>query len=411
VEVSPAHILSVRRICFTLILLTTSSLLAQNQWNLTTADLQTKPVELRAIDDTGIGISKTESLPAQLPWDQVLELTRQTVPKVAAGRFILHSAADDHLYGQPLRIADEKLIWGTPSLGELSVPLRHVIAVTRASKHAPQQKSGDAVTEDTVSLANGDQVKGIVSDVGNGNVNVQSGGSSVAVPLESVDAIVFASTAPAARSRDRSFRVMLADGSTVRASDLKLADQQVALKLADQTSKQIDFATVASIEQVNGPVAWLSGLEPADNVHTPYLQTPRPARMDRTVSGDPIRYGDKTFSRGIGVYPYSRLTWKLDGAYAGLRTRYAIDGSGPYANVTVRIKLDDRVVHEQSNFTGGKISPVIALPLGGAKTVTLEVGYGENFSVQDKFNWIEPALTKTLTQPAATQPPAAATQP
>src|SRR5688572_81768 len=134
------------RVCFAFIVLSPFTLFAQDQWNLTTAEFQTRPVELRAIDETGISISpsKTESLPGQLPWDQVLELSRQNVPKAAAAagaRFILHSASGDRLSGQPVRIAEENLIWTTPSLGEVSVPLRQVIAVTRVSKSAPHSKS------------------------------------------------------------------------------------------------------------------------------------------------------------------------------------------------------------------------------------------------------------------------------
>jgi len=395
-------------------LLPGSIALAQNQWNLTGADFQTRQVELRGVDAAGVSVARTSSAsPERVAWDQVLQLVRETPPRVAIGRFILTGAAGERLYGHPVKIQDENLLWSTPSLGEISVPLRQVSQVTRVSRPqlAQQPRSRGAATtesrtEDAVALANGDVVKGIISDIGNGNVIVQASGSPVTVPLESVDAVTFAAAEEPQPSRDRSFRVRFADGSTVRAdSDLKLGGDHLEIRLPDKTSKSIDIANVASIEQVNGPVAWLSGLEPAENVHTPYLQTSRPARMDRSVTGDPIRFGDKTYARGIGVYPYSRLTWSLDGTYAGFRTRYAIDGAGPYANVTVRVKLDGKVVHEQANFTAGQLSPIVVVPLEKAKTITLEVDYGENFSVQDKFNWIEPALTRTVVQPApATQP-------
>jgi hypothetical protein len=142
-------------------------------------------------------------------------------------------------------------------------------------------------------------------------------------------------------------------------------------------------------------VSWLSSRPPAENVQTPFLETARPARMDHSVSGGAIRYADRTYSRGIGVEPYSRITWPLDGAYQTFRTQYAIDGDRPYANVAARILLDGKVVHERKNFGAGELSPVVQVPLGNARSITLEVDYGENYGVQDHFNWIEPALVKS----------------
>ena len=110
--------------------------------------------------------------------------------------------------------------------------------------------------------------------------------------------------------------------------------------------------------------------------------------------------------RGIGVAPYSRITFPLDPAqgYQAFRTQYSIEGHAPYADVTVRILLDDKPAHETKDFTAGKLSPVILVPLGSAKTLTLEVDFGSNYNVQDRFNWIEPALTKSLMAAPATRP-------
>ncbi len=362
----------------------------QGRWNLTTADFQSRLVQVKGIDDAGVSVEPGD----QVGWDQVLQFSRESAPKVSGGKFILHTATGDHLHGAPVKVEQEKLYWTLPSLGEVTVALRQVRGITRGSRGNLSAKV--PVTEDVVSLANGDQVKGIISDVTGQNVVVQSNGSAVRVPLDSVETVSFASTAATTKLAGRGFRVKLAEGSTIVATGLQLAANQMTIALPDQTSRQVDVASVVLVEQLNGPVAWLSGLDPVENVHTPYLGTARPAQMDRTVTGEVIRFGDKTFDRGIGVFPYSRMIWKLDGSYTGFRTQYAMAGQGAYANVTVRIKMDDRVVHEQANFTAGVLSPVIALPTNGAKSVALEVDYGENFSVQDRFNWIEAALTKTV---------------
>src|SRR6185369_8072980 len=89
---------------------------------------------------------------------------------------------------------------------------------------------------------------------------------------------------------------------------------------------------------------------------------PWPARNDLAVDGSPLRANGRTFSRGIGVHSYSRLTYEIDSSqWPAFRTQYAIDagrGGEPrsLADVTVRIKLDDRVVHEQAHIRPGDLS-------------------------------------------------------
>ena len=70
-----------------------------------------------------------------------------------------------------------------------------------------------------------------------------------------------------------------------------------------------------------------------------------------------------------------------------------------------RILVDGRQVWEKKNVKAGPVSAPAILDIAGHKSLTLEVDYGENYDVQDRFNWIEPALLRT--RPAAapsTQP-------
>jgi hypothetical protein len=126
--------------------------------------------------------------------------------------------------------------------------------------------------------------------------------------------------------------------------------------------------------------------------------------MNQTVLGEPIRFGGRTYERGIGVHAYARLAWEFDASrYKAFRTQYALDGQLPYANVTVRIKLDDRVAHEVKDFRAGALAPLVVLDTKGAKRITLEVDWGDTYDVQDRFNWIEPALLKE--KPPLPEPP------
>jgi hypothetical protein len=351
---------------------------------------------------------------------------RQAQPGAAAaagagaGKFILYLAGGDQFRGEPAKLEGETLAWNSPAVGAMQVPLRQVTSLVRATPQSAQQQQPPSTeeqrTEDVITLANGDTLRGIVSNIAADAVTVQAGGNDTPVPLDGIRSVAFASTAGGAGAAkpgggsSRAFRIRLDDGSIVTAPQLRTAaTDTLVLMLADKSTRNVPLSSVTTIEQLNGPVAWLSSRTPAENVQTPLLDTPRPARMDRSVTGKPIRFGERTYARGIGVAPYSQITWPIDeksrGDYQTFRTQYALDGgAGQYADVAVRVKLDGKVVHERPRLTAGELSPVVLVPLGNAKTLTLEVDFGGNYGVQDRFNWIEPALVKGSGAPPPTPP-------
>jgi hypothetical protein len=384
--------------CIMFLILHPSSFAAD--WSLTTADFASQTVDLRSIDSSGLTVAlHPEGRIQQLSWEQVLQLERLSMPVGAPAPFVCQTSSGDQIAGEPVKVDQEALHWSNPALGEISVRLRQVRAIVRAG--IPLESASASAGDDIVVLRNRDTVRGIVTEISASRITVQSAGSPVGVPMENVSGVFFAGTAPPATGAARGFRVRAADGSSLTVSLLNLDNSRLHLALSGNEPRDIDIAAVTAIEQVNGPVAWLSALVPSESVHTPLLETPHPARMDRTVAGEPIRFGDHSYARGIGVYPYSRLTWKLDGSWAALRTRYSIDGMAPYANLDVRILLDGQIVHERKGFTAGQLSPVIVVPVGSAKTLTFEVDFGQSYGVQGRFNWIEPALVKVIpsTQP------------
>jgi hypothetical protein len=297
--------------------------------------------------------------------------------------------------GEPAALKDEQLHWTSASLGDVLLSLSDLRAIVRGDR---LDDKVDAVRrEDSVMMANGDTARGIVTVLADGKVTIKSAQGAVSdIPLANVAGIYFASasqkpsTAPVAAS----FRVGLADGSVFRARSLATSEGTANLSLSDGAQRRVPVATLVSVEQLDGPITWLSTVAPDEAVHTPYLDLSFPARMDRAVGGDVIRFGKETFARGIGVHSYSRLTWNLDGSQKAFRTQYAIDGDRPSADVTVRIQLDGKTVHEQKGVRSGSLSPVIQIGLAGARTLTLEADYGANYGFGDRLNWIEPSLLR-----------------
>ena len=221
-------------------------------------------------------------------------------------------------------------------------------------------------------------------------------------------AVLFSTTAQtAAPPTTRMFRINLADGSTLSVPAVTLTGTQITLTLDDKSTRAVDVSTVGGIEQLNGPISWLTEHRPIENTYKPFFNEWYPARFDETVAdGQPISQKFPGFHHGIGCHAFSRIAYALNGDYAGFRTQFAVDSDSLLADVTVRIYLDDKVVTEQKNVKSGRIYPLLVIPLGEAKKLSLEVDYGDNYATQARFAWLDPALIRRLPPAPSGGPPA-----
>jgi hypothetical protein len=56
--------------------------------------------------------------------------------------------------------------------------------------------------------------------------------------------------------------------------------------------------------------------------------------------------------------------------------------------------VDGQQRFERSDVVRGKLHGPVRIDVSGAKQVTLEVDFGRNGDIQDRFDWIEPGLVK-----------------
>ncbi len=393
------------------VLALTPAVARADDWTVTTADFRTDPVTIRGLSPAGVRVASPDGGDERtVPLDAFVSAQRggPAAEGAVVPKFTLALSDGDRLVGEPTAVAGESLTWAEPLLGAVPVPLGRLLAMGRgASAAVPDERP----KQDVVTLANGDTVAGVFSGCGGGKLTVQSGDAGATdVPLANVARVAFASTGgPPPAAAGQAFRVRLADGSAVTASAVTVDGGAVSLTPAGRNARPVALrlADVVAVEQLNGPVGWLSSRDPAEAVQVPYLggAPAWPARFDAAVDGSPLAFAGRPFDHGIGVHAYSRLTFAVDPGWSSFRTQYAVDSRRDVprllADVTVRIKLDGRVVHEQRDVRAGVLSPVVRVDLAGAKTLTLECDYGPNGDTQAHLDWFQPAL---LRAGAATQP-------
>lgn len=360
-------------------------------WSVLGGDFSEQNLAIVSIDSTQVTGRAPDLREVTIPWRDFVRADRLQPARGPAGRFNLLTHDGDVLSGEPSGLQDEALTWRTTLLGDVSLPLSEIRAIVAG----PVEIGIDSekATEDAVHLANGDVIRGILTAM-NGQSLTVSSGEPVEIPWDSVARLELASTPAGRAPAQASVELWLIDGSRLRARSASLEGGAWKIALIDGKVRQTDSASVLAMERLDGPIRWLSAVAPTVSTQTPYLSVAYPARMDRSVLGQPIRFGKRIYARGIGVHSHSLLTWAIDGSYQTLRLQYAIDGDMPYADVTIRVLLDGKVAHEALHVKSGNLSDVIRVELGDAKTVSLEADWGDGYDVQDRLNWIEPALMR-----------------
>ena len=360
-------------------------------WSLTDSRFNSRAVSVESIDAAGIHLQG-----GVMPWDDVLEISQTSNPTAeVGGRFSLLFRSGDTVSGDPVSLNGDTLEWQSGRLGDMSFPVDSVLAIVRSGSSAVDLDQ--TRTDDVVRLANGDTTHGIITQIAAGGVTIQAGDATPMLAWDSITAVLF-STGPAnpRAAEGRMFRVQLGGDESLTVPAVVLAGDKLTVFLDDKNSRQIDVASVAGIEQINGPISWLTARRPAENIYRPFLSENFPTRFDRTVAdGKPIRERYPSFHHGIGCHSYSKLVYDLDGKWTGFRSQFAIDSDSPLADVTVRIYLDDKVAFEQKNVKAGRVYPLVTVPLAEAKRLALEVDYGENYATEDRFVWLDPALVRT----------------
>jgi hypothetical protein len=287
-------------------------------------------------------------------------------------------------------------------MDRLDTPLSSDPGFTESVQWFDQSGNG---REDRVLLTNGDVVRGFITKIDDQNVVVDSAMGEARLAHRLIVALRFAAGRPE-NLQSRSLKdagqgtpphviLTLRSGERVTAQKLNLADEVAHVSLWAGPEVTIQTDRIARVEFVGGRWEWLSDHTPISFEHSAMLSLPWEYQPNRNVLGNEITVAGERFERGIGVHSRSSLIYETRGEYEHLVTSFGMDdNSGPLADVTVNIYVDGQRQFSRENVSRGRLHGPIRLTIPRANRVELQVDFGLNGDIQDRFNWVESALIR-----------------
>lgn len=335
------------------------------------------------------------------------DLVRITTPEVAWARnaqdVTLHLVDGGVLYGRIAGGDEETLQLETRDFGRAAIPLDavSVILMPNAYQEAYQstsdwlQRTDSASSgQDRVLLTNGDVLRGFVSSVSEQGIRFEGSLGETLLPPHVIVAARLASISPKSLP-DRRVAVSLRSSGRFVATACRWSGERIELTMAVGPAIEVEAERLLSLDFYGGRWHWLSDQTPISVEHTPLLGLDWPYVVDRNVLGNAIRVGGETFRHGIGVHGRTRVTYDLQGRYREFVTQFGMDDdSGTLADVDVAILVDGQRSFDRQGVRRGRLHGPIRLDVSHANRVELVTDFGANGDLQDRFDWVEPALIR-----------------
>jgi len=307
----------------------------------------------------------------------------------------------DRLVGRVVDEAKDALVIETSDLGRVLVPLDDLASITTARAGTAAYRGADdwfnrapSPTDDAVLLTNGDVARGFITAIDAQGVTLDASTGPATLPYRLVVALRTVHPAPANLPAPYA-TVQLRDTSRVTARSIDWTDQGVEMKLRCGSTAHTSASRIERVECATPRWTWLTELRPVSVEQVPMLALGWDYKVNRNVRGGPLVVAGQTFDHGLGVHARSVLVYELGGQYKEFVTALGLDDdSGPYADVSVTVLVDGRPRLQTTGLKRGTLNPPVRIDVTRAGRIELVVDFGQNGDLQDRFNWIEPALVR-----------------
>ena len=144
----------------------------------------------------------------------------------------------------------------------------------------------------------------------------------------------------------------------------------------------------------NGKQVALTEVTPSHAEQAGYLDLVRPYQTNKSFTGSSLQIGDVKYPEGLCTHSHTFLDYDLSGGFSQFRSDVGLQkGDGDQGHVLVRVRVDGVVKFEEA-IAGRQPAKAVSIDLTGAKTLQLEVDFGDGFDVADHLVWGTPVLLK-----------------
>jgi hypothetical protein len=255
---------------------------------------------------------------------------------------------------------------------------------------------------DVLLLRNGDRIEGKVTllDEKTG-CEIFADGQTIRTAWPKLAGIAFA-TSGVARPRPKKTHALavLSGGARVHFASLHF-DPRVR-RWSGRTTSGADVTVaeqaLVALDLLGGPAVYLSELIPLRYESTPYLGARWPIGEDTAAAGRPLRVGESTYDKGVGLHGRCRLTYRLDGKYSWFEATVGLDpsaGGKGRARLAVIVDGKEHPLGEGKERTAHDAPLSVGVDVHGARELTLAVDLGSLGDVQCHVNWANARLFKS----------------
>jgi len=185
------------------------------------------------------------------------------------------------------------------------------------------------------------------------------------------------------------------DGSLVSGQLKRLGDGKLELQASFGPALALRLDRILRIEFRGGRLVFLSDLTPADAKETPFFDVLWHHRRDQSVDGNPLRLGERTYRKGLGVHSRCELTYALNGGFRRFHADLGIDEEvGDKGNADVTILVDGKPKFQRKALTGRDAPIQLSVDVVGASQLTLLVDFGGDFDICDHVDFADARLIR-----------------
>ncbi len=252
---------------------------------------------------------------------------------------------------------------------------------------------------DEIALANGDKLSGAVVAVYKDTVIADVNGREIEIPVADLSYVIFTQSMLMPEDRvtlpaDWYCAIRTTFGNRLLAHLKELTGTELKCTLLNGDSVTISPAKISTVEFVNGAAVKLTSLTPVAHEYKPWFVRTWPHRVDRSVTGKPLKVKGRLYENGIGTHAYTRLAYGVGKKFGKFRAVIGIDdGSGGMGSVVFRVVGDGKVLFESPLMKPGAVASV-DVAIEEVSLLELITDFGGDDDLGDHADWCEPRLVK-----------------